>query len=50
MASIINLTETLLRREAESLFTEIPKRRGGLCMNPVTGHDFFTASTRSNLR
>ena len=34
----INLTETLIGREVERLFSENPAQSNGLCTNPVTGH------------
>ena len=33
----INLTETLIGREVERLFSENPAQSNGLCTNPVTG-------------
>ena len=36
----INLTETLIGREVERLFSENPARSNGLCTNPVTGQDY----------
>jgi hypothetical protein len=36
----INLTETLIGREVERLFSENPARSNGLCTNPVTGVDY----------
>jgi hypothetical protein len=36
----INLTETLIGREVERLFSKNPARSNGLCTNPVTGGDY----------
>ena len=33
----IDLTETLIGREVERLFSENPAQSNGLCTNPVTG-------------
>jgi hypothetical protein len=36
----IDLTETLIGREVERLFSENPAQSNGLCTNPVTGADY----------